>query len=431
MTEQTIAHPTGEAASQAQKIATLAVCFTIVTLDGLDTTSIAFVAPVLSRAWNLTPAAFTPAFVATSVGAVIGYMLSGPVAARWGKRQAALWSVLIFGFGTLATVLAHDIVTISIIRLITAIGLGGCLPIAVAAGADIMPPRYKETAAMLVATGLSAGSVIGGLIALPLIRDHGWTSIFIIGGIAPLLILPLFIWVLPKEAQGAKAGNPVAALFGDGLATSTILLWTFAFLVFIDAYALMFWIPTLLVDFGFEPALAPLATAAFGTGGLVGNVILMLLVARFGIKALLIAISVFAIACIVALSKGATPSMVLPLIAGLGAGFICCCVGQAALAVSLYPSALRTTGVGWASAAGRVGSIFGPALGGLMMSLGWAPRDIILTAILPATVRPLRVQSRWGGRRKGRCALAKCLRQYSPSAASRRRCRRPHRPRCR
>lgn len=386
MADHMTAHLAGETASQAQKIATLAVCFTIVTLDGLDTTSIAFVAPVLSRAWNITPAAFTPAFVATSVGAVIGYMLSGPVAARWGKRQAAIWSVLIFGLGTLATVLATDIVSISIIRLITAIGLGGCLPIAVAAGADIMPSRYKETAAMLVATGLSAGSVIGGLIALPLIRNHGWTSIFIVGGIAPLLILPLFVWILPKETQTAKGGNPVLALFSDGLATSTVLLWIFAFLVFIDAYALMFWIPTLLVDFGFEPSQAPLATAAFGTGGLVGNVILMLLVARFGIKPMLIAICLFAIACIVALSKGATASLLLPLIAGLGAGFICCCVGQAALAVSLYPSALRTTGVGWASASGRVGSIFGPALGGLMVSLGWAPRDIILTAIAPAVL---------------------------------------------
>jgi len=66
-------------------------------------------------------------------------------------------------------------------------------------------------------------------------------------------------------------------------------------------------------------------------------------------------------------------------------------VGQSALAVSYYPLAvsyyppeIRTTGVGWAAASGRIGSIVGPALGGLMLALNWSPRDIVLTAVVPA-----------------------------------------------
>jgi AAHS family 4-hydroxybenzoate transporter-like MFS transporter len=74
------------------------------------------------------------------------------------------------------------------------------------------------------------------------------------------------------------------------------------------------------------------------------------------------------------------------MIAGLGAGLVTGGVGQSALAVSLYPRSLRTTGVGWALALGRTGSIVGPAIGGLLLSFGWSARDIVLTAIFPASL---------------------------------------------
>lgn len=369
---------------------TVTVCFLVVLLDGLDTTSIAFVAPALTREWGISPAAFTPAFVATSIGAVVGYMACGPLAQRFGQRTVATASVLLFGLGTLLTVFADNITTLSILRFLTAIGLGGALPVAVATAADIMPPKYKEMAAMIVATGLSAGSVVGGVAGIPLMQNFGWKSVFILGGLLPLLLLPIFLSILPRAAAPAGAvsvqpENPIAALFGEGLALRTCLLWLFAFLIFLDAYALIFWVPTLLSSFGFAPSQAPIGTAAFGMGGLVGNVVMMAIVAKIGVNRMLMLTTLIAIGGIVLISQGAIPqALVLPLIGGIGAGLITGCVGQAALAVSFYPPAIRTTGVGWSSAMGRIGSIAGPAAGGLMLSLGWAPRDIVLTAVLPA-----------------------------------------------
>jgi AAHS family 4-hydroxybenzoate transporter-like MFS transporter len=100
--------------------------------------------------------------------------------------------------------------------------------------------------------------------------------------------------------------------------------------------------------------------------------------------------TLLAVACVSVISQAAISSgMVLPLIAGMGAGLITGCVGQSALAVSFYPPALRATGVGWAAASGRIGSIVGPALGGAMLSFGWSARDIILTSILPALLAML------------------------------------------
>ncbi|WP_202312416.1 MFS transporter [Mesorhizobium sp. L-8-10] len=377
----------------------IAICFVIVLLDGLDTTSIAFVAPVLAREWGIAAAAFTPAFIATSIGAVIGYLACGPLAQRFGSRTIGVGSVVIFGLGTLLTAVAYDIVSLSILRLVSAIGLGGVLPIAVAAAAQVAAPQHKETVAMLVATGLSAGGVVGGLVGGPLMQSFGWTSVFIMGGILPLVLVPAFSHVVAGSGlenvvatkKGGRA-SPVAALFRDGLLPFTALLWLFAFFTFLAAFALSFWIPTLLVSFGFEPANTPIGAAAFGAGGVAGNLVMMTIVSRLGMKRVLLAAMLLAIVCVALIGKAPIPAgMVLPLIAGVGAGLITGCVGQSALAVSLYPPALRATGVGYAAACGRLGSILGPALGGAMLSFGWSARDIILTTILPALLAMLTV----------------------------------------
>ena len=369
----------------------LATCFLVILLDGLDTASVALIAPVVSKLWGVAPAAFTPAFVATNAGAVVGYLICGPVSNRLGHRRTGILSVILFGTGTLLGALAYDVLSLSIIRFVAAIGLGGALPIAVATATAIVAPGFRAGATVLVATGLSAGSVVGGLITGPLVAKFGWPSIFIVGGLLPLLLLPLFARAL-SAAERAQAGpsaepvapNPIAALFADGRGVSTGLLWLFAFLIFLVTYGLSSWIPTLLVDFGFSPTQAPLGLAALGVGGIVGNLLMMLIVGRLGTRPALIMTSVGAIACILIISYATIPSsLLLVLIGAVGAGLITGCVGQSALAVSFYPGTLRTTGVGWAAAFGRLGSIAGPAVGGALLALHWSARDVILTAIPP------------------------------------------------
>jgi len=58
--------------------------------------------------------------------------------------------------------------------------------------------------------------------------------------------------------------------------------------------------------------------------------------------------------------------------------------GLSALAASFYPTAIRSTGVGWALGVGRIGSIVGPVLGGVMLSLDWSVQQIFLAGAIPA-----------------------------------------------
>ena len=372
----------------------LTICFAVLLLDALDTTSIAFVAPVLAHEWNVPASAFTTVFVATSLGAVVGYVVCGPLVQSYGQRMIGIGCVALFGLSTLAMTAAWDIASLSVLRFVAAIGLGGAVPIAIVAATDLVAARHKETVTMLVASGLSAGAVTGGLIGGPLIRAVGWEPIFVLGGVLPLLIAPFFMRILrpaaaPADPFGADESSHklLAQLFSGGLAGCTALIWLFSFLIFVVTHALIFWTPTLLLELGIERSQAPLGTAAFGLGGLFGNLAILLLVAAMGIVRLLSLTTGLIIVCVLAISHLDLPWFaVLALVAGLGAGAITGCIGEAALAVSIYPRRLRATGVGCATAIGRVGSIFGPAAAGLLLSFGWPGRDVFLFALIPSAL---------------------------------------------
>jgi MFS transporter, AAHS family, 4-hydroxybenzoate transporter len=387
-----------EGADGAKRAFALFVCFLVIVLDGFNTTSISFVVPRLALDWHLSPASFTPVFVATNVGAALGFIGTGPLVQRLGHRMAGVVSVVLFGGLTLVTMFASDVAALSVLRLVAAIGLGSALPIAITASANIIGAKHKVAASLLVTTGMSVGAVAGGVTGGPLMGHFGWQSIFVVGGVLPFLVVIPFLRVLSQpQAQGEahareKGGaGTLKALFSHGLAAYTCLLWLFSFLIFMDVYALLFWVPTLLPSFGFPAERASAGMAAFSMGGLSGNVLMtaavtaMALAGRVRVKSALTLGIVLVIASVVALGRVSLgEASVLILIGVIGAGLVNGIMGQTALAVAFYPPEMRATGVGWGLAMGRVGSFVGPAIGGALLSLGWPARDIVLTAILPA-----------------------------------------------
>lgn len=398
-------NPTGQAAESVQtadgtrRAFALFVCFLVIVLDGFNTTSISFVVPRLALDWHLAPASFTPVFVATNAGAALGFVGTGPLVQRFGYRAAGLASVLLFGGLTLVTMFASNVALLSALRLIAAIGLGSALPIAITASANLIGAKHKVAASLLVTTGMSVGAVAGGLTGGALMSHFGWQAIFVAGGLLPALVVVPFYRVLAGQphagdaahAPGQGNAGSLKAIFSNGLAAYTCLLWLFSFLIFMDVYALLFWVPTLLPSFGFAPERASAGMAAFSLGGLSGNVLMtvavtaMALSGRVRVKSALTLGIVLVIASIAALGRAPLgEAAVLLLIGVIGAGLVNGIMGQTALAVAFYPPEMRATGVGWGLAMGRVGSFVGPAIGGALLSLGWPARDIVLMSILPA-----------------------------------------------
>ncbi|MFD1557321.1 MFS transporter [Paraburkholderia silviterrae] len=387
---------------RAGSVLALITCFLVIVLDGFNTTSFAFVVPPLAHEWGLVPARFTSVFVATNVGAVLGYVSVGSVARRFGYRFAGTASVVVSAGFTLAATFATNIATLSALRLFAAVGLCAVLPIAITASASIIGPKHKVAASLIMTTGMSVGSVAGGMIGGPLMQHLGWHAIFVLGGILPLVVaLPFFLVLSPARcadlmANGARdpaqraAARPQVLFRGD-LAIFTSLLWLFAFLVFMDVFAMLSWIPTLLPSFGVAPARASVGIAAFSFGGLCGNILMTLIVAlmalagRVRLKLALTIGFVLVIAGFVALGRAQLgAAAVLLMIGVIGAGLVNAMMGLTAMAVARYPLQMRATGLGWAHAIGRMGSFVGPAICGELLSLGWSARAIVLIAIVPA-----------------------------------------------
>jgi len=397
----------------------LLICATVLFLDGFDTTAIGYVAPALAKEWNLGKGALGPVFSAGLFGLMIGALLFGPLADRIGRKKIIIFSTLAFGIGTLITSLVNDMNTLLVIRFLTGLGLGGAMPNTIALTSEFSPHRRRATMVMVMFVGFSIGAALGGLLAAALIPQFGWRSVFVVGGAAPLVLAPILALRLPEsvrflaltgraDARVAELltfvnmktafasatrfvvdepelkGIPVQHLFKGGRTLTTLLLWVVFFMSLLDIYFLSNWLPTVLNDLGASISQAAVIGSMLQVGGVVGTFALGSIIDRFSFRALALVyfIAVFAVGAIGQLGHSA----VLVTVAIFIAGF-CIVGGQIAanaLAAGYYPTSVRATGVGWALGVGRVGSIVGPLVGGVLLSLKWSAGEVFVAAAIAA-----------------------------------------------
>src|ERR1700726_3465313 len=397
----------------------LLTCAAVLFLDGFDTTAIGYVAPSLAKEWGLTKGALGPVFSAGLFGLMIGALLFGPLADRVGRRKIIIFSTLAFGIGALATAFVQDLNTLLAIRFLTGLGLGGAMPNAIAMTSEFNPRRRRATMVMIMFCGFSVGAALGGLLAAALIPQFGWRSVFVVGGAAPLLLVPVLALRLPESVRflaltgranarvarllgriNPKAafapttqfavhepeltGLPVLHLFRDGRTLVTLLLWVVFFMSLLDLYFLSNWLPTVLNDLGASVSQAAMIGSMLQVGGVVGTFALGSIIDRFSFRALALVyfIAVFAVGAIGQLGH----SVVFVTMAIFAAGF-CIVGGQIAanaLAAGFYPTSVRATGVGWALGIGRVGSIVGPLIGGALLAAKLSTASVFAAAAVAA-----------------------------------------------
>jgi len=397
----------------------LLICAAVLFLDGFDTQAIGYVAPALGSNWGLARGALGPVFSAGLFGLMIGAIVFGPIADHIGRRRVIILSTATFGVGALATIFAYDVTSLLVIRLLTGLGLGGALPNAVALTSEFSPHRRRATMVMAMFVGFSVGAAVGGMIAAALIPLFGWRSVFLIGGVAPLLLVPFLCFRLPESVrflavtgkasprvaellqrvapsvhlpanaqfgvlEEKLAGIPVAHLFNEGRAATTLALWVVFFMSLLDLYLLSNWLPTVLNDLGASISAAVAVGAMFQVGGVVGTFALGQFIDRFLFHAL--ALVYFLAAAAVTMIGYSGQSIAFATLAIFCAGF-CIIGGQIAanaLAATYYPTMVRSTGVGWALGIGRIGSIVGPLIGGMLLAHQVGVRSLFIAAAVPA-----------------------------------------------
>lgn len=369
------------------------LCFLAILLDGFDTAALSLAIPTMAAEWAVTPASFTLAVVLTNIGVVFGYLSAGYLGARVPGRRLLIGSVVLFGVATIATAVTLPLESSALLaatRLITGVGLGVVVPAAVGLATKHSAENRREQVSIAVALGLGAGAGLGGLLGGRLLNLVGSDGVFYVAGIVPLLFAAVLAWLLPAEGAavaataGDKSDAKIGRLFDPGLRLPTTLIWAFSFLVFITSYVLISWIPTLLTGYGFTPTKAPLGLAFLTLGGIVGGLALLPLAGRLGIARAMILICGHRRGVHDHRGEGAPRRhRVAPVPRRGGVGVVSAQIGQLALAVATYPPGPRTTGVGWAAALGRLGSIVGPGIAGVLIGQALATRDIVVAATVP------------------------------------------------
>lgn len=413
----------------------LALCFLVVAIDGFDTASIGFIAPALRAEWHLSAGALAPLFGAGLFGLMAGALLLGPLADRYGRKPVLLLSVAFFGLASLLSAFAADMTMLLALRFLTGLGLGGAMPTTITLTSEYCPTPRRASLVTLMFCGFTIGSALGGLVAAQLLATVGWRGILTIGGALPLLLVPVLALALPESlrwltlrGRGASPtaigiatriagpdqampslvvsdirlpGSPVSQLFRPGLIRGTLLLWATFFMSLLIIYLLSSWLPTILNGAGHSLSQASFISSVFQIGGTAGAILLGRWMDRFRPHRVLALAYLAAAGCIatVGVATDNVPLLVLAVF-GVGFGVSGSQVGANALAAAFYPTTSRATGVSWASAVGRSGSVLGSMVGGALLSAQLSNQTIFVLLAVPAVLAALallamaRLQSR-------------------------------------
>lgn len=384
------------------QIVIFVLCGLVAMVDGFDTQAIAFVAPEIMAAWGVAPSAFGPVFGAGLLGGLLGALAFGAAGDRFGRKATLSCAVLLFALASLLTPLAHSAVALAAWRCVTGIGLGGALPSFISLTSEYAPKRLRSTLVGAMFCGFPLGAVLGGGASAVLIPALGWKSVFIAGGLLPLLILPVFLLVVPESARylalrddrqaivrilrrlktetqwngesdyrAAMPHSPVSSLFTQGRATATFLLWIAFFMSLLLTYFLINWIPVVARANGLDIRKAVFAVAMLNLGAVAGCILLGRLADGFGATLtigcayLVGAIGIAAIGWV-----GWSPALLYATSFVAGAFSIGAQMCTVALCAVFYETGLRATGIGWAMGIGRTGAIAGPVLGGVLLGAG-------------------------------------------------------------
>ena len=398
------------------------LCFVLAVIDGFDAQIIAYVAPLIADEFALSPEVMGQLYSSALLGLMAGALIGSPVADRIGRKPVILVSAAVMGVFALLTATAESTFELFLYRFLTGLGLGGVMPTINILTAEFAPARRRALLMTTMFVGFPIGIMVGGVAAAGLINVFGWESVFVTGGVLPLLMVPVVMAWLPesprflalKGDRGAalaqivhriapeagatpesrfetlapeQASVGIRALFSEGRTRITLLLWVVFFANLLTMFAIGGWMPTVLNEAGYPLDRAILVSAMSAIGGVIGGLLIAVLIDRTGAARTLVA-GFVAAGVAIALIGQVTDSVVLVLIVLFLSGLfgMGCQFGINALASISYDTGARTTGLGWALAIGRIGAIIGPVVVGTAIGMALPVSQLFLLGAIPMLV---------------------------------------------
>jgi len=396
------------------------LCALAALLDGADSQSIGVAGPLIAAQFGMTMGSFTPAFSVGLLGATIGALTFGGLGDRFGRKRMLVLAMLMLSTFTLLTAAAQTFPALLAIRFLGGLGLGGATPCFITLCAEYAPRRRRAMLASVLWAAYPLGASLGGVLNATVIPALGWQAVFYIGGGLPFLVaIVMAIWLpesigylVTRDAASPRAmaivrkwdktlvgqvtrlvadadaetvmGVGLRTLFTQGRATGTVLLWLIMFMAFGTTTVIVLLSPTLFRSSGLSLSTAALLVGLNNFVGVAGMASAGRLVERFGALVLVPAFGLGAATLAIMGSVASSAALSAVCMALLGVTVLLGASGGIALAATSYPTAIRSTGVGWAMGMGRFGQVCSPLLVGSMLRQGWGAREILgVMSLLP------------------------------------------------
>ena len=397
----------------------LAICFLTAMVDGLDNQAIGYSAPAIAADLGIPLSRFGGVFSAGLAGTLVGAILFGRIADKIGRRRTLIFCTAVFGVLTVTNAYARSVTELGLLRFIGGLGLGGAMPCFLTHVAEFAPKARRALATGILWCGYPMGAGVGGLIGSYVLAHQGWRPMFYIGGglaLAVALIQWLFLPESPQFLVAKGAGREriarvvgrlmpeldlantnfvaepstgrrtaVRELFAGGRGVATVLLWTGLFMTFTLTTSVYLWMPGLFKTAGIPVATAALIFAIANFASLPSQVASGYLLDRLGpfrvLPATYALLAMLLVALAFSLKSVAMVAVIMVAIGFMqGPGI----AGLLYLATSIYPSAIRSTGTGFAVGFGRSGQIAASLIVGWMVASGLgAPRIIGSMSLVP------------------------------------------------
>ena len=389
--------------SRAQVLAVLLLA-AISALDGFDVLAVTFAAPGFVPAFGIDKALLGWVLSMGLIGMGLGSLLIAPLADVFGRRRLLLAGLGLMAVGMFLSAAAHGVAALMIWRLLTGLGIGSMVAVIVPLTAEYANTRRRELCIGLMLVGYPLGGTVGGSVAALLLHAFGWRSVFVLGGIAALVLVLLTVLWLPesisfllnRRADGALARinrvlasfgrspvsalpeppqttptTPLSALFAGGMRRRTLRLTLINFLFIIAVYYFLSWLPAMVVGAGYTAPTAVGVAVLANLAGVVGGLLLGWAAPTLGLRTVSV-IALFGTGLGIALFGSAGANLALLRLTAAFTGFfmIAGIVGVYAIIARSFPAQVRASGAGFVIGIGRGGSALAPIIAGLLFAAG-------------------------------------------------------------
>jgi MFS transporter, AAHS family, 3-hydroxyphenylpropionic acid transporter len=379
--------------SPRDRTITILLCVLVALCEGIDLQAAGVAAGGIGVEFKPSPDQFGTFFSASTFGLFLGAIIGGRLADSIGRKKILVVSIGLFGLFSLLTSLALDVHSLIWARALTGLGLGGALPMLLALVTESSASEHQSASVAMVYAAMPLGGAAASLLIMLIATSH-WRTIFIVGGVLPLLLVPLLAILLPESAAFQRARQAAAglrdssftALFADGRARRTLLLWASFLLELLLLYLLLNWLPSLLMSDGISSVQAAGAQIGFNLGGVLSAVLVGYLLGG-RLRNLAIAVIFVALPILIVVLAKSPPQFIViaSVVFFLGCAVLAAQAFLYTMAPINYPTRIRGMGVGAAVAFGRIGAIVGPKLGGMLKAAAHGPSQLLMD-LLPVVI---------------------------------------------